>query len=934
MIQRPSSVLAAGFALLLAPLAAQAGSLEFSRAQANIGEDRERLRITVNRSGDLSQAASVRLSSSPGSARNREDFRPLNTTLSWAAGDGNPKSVVLRVVNDEIGENTEDLTLSLSEASGDTLGTVRQQRVRILDNDVGFTFRAGSVQVNEGAGTASVIVDRIGGDTQSFAFTNVFAVGGSARAAQDEVPATGDDYRFAFANLDFPGGGARSQTVSFPVFQDAFDEPNETIELELRDFSGSAGPIARSVVTLVDDDSLFATAAATLEAGETDRRARISVRRLNGAVGAASVDFTTVDGTALASADYTALSGTLSWADGDARPKTVTVTLRDDTRGEADEGFYLVLSNPVGGLIRSNPATAVVIPANDGTARGFVNTANRRSPLGTNTSFVADFTNEYPFANYFKNARFWTSFNSASGQRDDREFELDADFYITRLKTDQQAVAFLFTNTGGEPMLNGLRLVVRYDGDGQLDYRGGIRLLSRSPGRDLVQLDPAAAGGETTVQVVLSRTNPANHLRNIRMTREGGICRSNPLAAVAAASACTGSDFVSFEQAASAGEIQFNPEYLDSIKAFGGLRFLGWQFINQTAASEFGDRRLPSHAFWSIGAPNPGDEFSFEDSSNPHFKNRGVPFEVIIAVANLMDLDPWITLPHRASDDYFRQTARLFRDQLEPGRRVYIEYTNENWNFQFPQSTFILEESRRLGLDVPEGQGFLRLYSQRAQQMFAIFDEEFGAAARARVLRTFATQAVNPFFTEVILNEGNGVAVADYFSIAPYFADTLAEQDKVDEFKRLCREDGLFDWLLNDNNAILDFGSLDSLDRAVAAQKAVVDRFSIPLITYEGGQHMLAGQGFEEPFTNFALDEELNACMDAANGDPRMGEVYRIYLDNWRGRSDEIFFHLLHVEPWSAFGRWGSKEFLSQPREDSPKFDALMDYIETRPLSR
>lgn len=51
------------------------------------------------------------------------------------------------------------------------------------------------------------------------------------------------------------------------------------------------------------------------------------------------------------------------------------------------------------------------------------------------------------------------------------------------------------------------------------------------------------------------------------------------------------------------------------------------------------------------------------------------------------------------------------------------------------------------------------------------------------------------------------------------------------------------------------------------------------------------------------------------------------YLAAWRARSPgERFVHFVHVDRWSPYGRWGAKEFATQPRSQAPKFDALMTY--------
>lgn len=92
----------------------------------------------------------------------------------------------------------------------------------------------------------------------------------------------------------------------------------------------------------------------------------LSVRRTAGNQGAVSVDYATVDGGALAGSDYTAASGTLSWAAGDELDKVIVVPITDDTVEEAAEQFSVALSNLTGGAtIDGSSSIGVTISAND-----------------------------------------------------------------------------------------------------------------------------------------------------------------------------------------------------------------------------------------------------------------------------------------------------------------------------------------------------------------------------------------------------------------------------------------------------------------------------------------------------------------------------------------------------------------------------------------
>ena len=72
-----------------------------------------------------------------------------------------------------------------------------------------------------------------------------------------------------------------------------------------------------------------------------------------------TVDYATTDGTATAGVDYTAASGTLSFAAGE-RSKTVSVAVLDDAHDEGEETLLLSLSNPSGGRLTDASATGTI----------------------------------------------------------------------------------------------------------------------------------------------------------------------------------------------------------------------------------------------------------------------------------------------------------------------------------------------------------------------------------------------------------------------------------------------------------------------------------------------------------------------------------------------------------------------------------------------
>jgi hypothetical protein len=110
---------------------------------------------------------------------------------------------------------------------------------------------------------------------------------------------------------------------------------------------------------------------ATYSVSEGAATATITVTRAGSSVGAVSVDYATSNGTgnnpAILGSDYTAVSNTLNWADGDTASKTFTVSITNDTTVESDETINLALSYPTGGAVIGSVSTAVLtILDNDG----------------------------------------------------------------------------------------------------------------------------------------------------------------------------------------------------------------------------------------------------------------------------------------------------------------------------------------------------------------------------------------------------------------------------------------------------------------------------------------------------------------------------------------------------------------------------------------
>ncbi|MEM9275567.1 MAG: lectin-like protein [Cyanobacteria bacterium P01_F01_bin.143] len=95
------------------------------------------------------------------------------------------------------------------------------------------------------------------------------------------------------------------------------------------------------------------------QVNEGDGSVQVTVLRTQGSDGAISVDYQTVEASATENEDYTTVSGTLNFADGETS-KSVTIQIQDDERVEGTEDFSFTIDNVRGGATLLAPRTALI----------------------------------------------------------------------------------------------------------------------------------------------------------------------------------------------------------------------------------------------------------------------------------------------------------------------------------------------------------------------------------------------------------------------------------------------------------------------------------------------------------------------------------------------------------------------------------------------
>ncbi|MBK8473548.1 MAG: hypothetical protein IPL33_16135 [Sphingobacteriales bacterium] len=375
----------------------------------------------------------------------------------------------------------------------------------------------------------------------------------------------------------------------------------------------------------------------------------------------------------------------------------------------------------------------------------------------------------------------------------------------------------------------GQQYVLLYDGEGTLQISGGISIGSSSAGRIQFSL---TSNGNIAIEILASTLN--NHVRNIRLLRladENADLNANP----------------------------FYQGFLDKIAPFQALRFMDWGHTNNNLATDWANRS--SNSYFTYATP------------------YGVPYETMIQLANQTQKDVWICVPHAADDNYVTQMATLFRDQLNPNLTVYLEYSNEVWNWIFDQAHYN-EENR------PSNLNYARAYAEKAQRIFRIWHNVYGAQ-KNRVKRVLGMQVTYNWLNEEILsqldqNEWDYGSPTHYIGLDhsntanPVLTETSTPQNIIDNARN--------SW----------YTTLD----AFKTDYDQVKLFGKQVITYEGGQHFV-GNVFGIPYS-------YQQAMWDAQYTPQIYALYDELLDTIRAWGCQMATNFSLASPQeSIYGSWG-----------------------------
>ncbi len=223
--------------------------------------------------------------------------------------------------------------------------------VRVIDDDGPNApkpeLSIGDATVEEG-GTARFEV-RLDTDSERDVTVRYRTSNGTAQA--------GSDYEAVDDTLTIEAG-IRSAFISVPTTEDAVYEGVETFTVQLSSPDRATLGDATGEGTITDDDDppTLSIGNATVDEGDT---AAFEVTLSGERAVTATVRYSTMDGTAFAGSDYTAIGGTLIFRPGDDT-ETIRVRTREDSAREETENFTVVLSDPQEATINTGTGTGTI----------------------------------------------------------------------------------------------------------------------------------------------------------------------------------------------------------------------------------------------------------------------------------------------------------------------------------------------------------------------------------------------------------------------------------------------------------------------------------------------------------------------------------------------------------------------------------------------
>ncbi len=297
----------------------------------------------------------------------------------------------------------------------------------------------------------------------------------------------------------------------------------------------------------------------------------------------------------------------------------------------------------------------------------------------------------------------------------------------------------------------------------------------------------------------------------------------------------------------------FTTEYLQAVRPFTCFRVMQWMGGNS-----------PVTTWASRAQPNVFGN-----------RNAGAAYERIIELANTTNRDIWINIPPKATDDWAAGMAQLLKTTLKPGLHVYIEYSNEVWNWGGPAyyPDWLLIETWDQSNEALTTHGAWARHGQEVAFLLMHYIQIMQPIMGSQARFVLAGQYGNTIYSSAGLawiQQVYGPPSKYIYAIAgaPYFGGAGTDLDSI--FASIST-------------------NLNLIAQELKLEVALAKQYNVKYCCYESGQSMAATQ------SSFSLGQ-------AAQQDPRMGLAYQAYANVMNQAGIDLCCFFSFVNDWDSYG--------------------------------
>ena len=370
-------------------------AVEFVNASQTVQETTSSVTATIRlttTNGPLTCPVSIPLSAISGTATAGADFgaaTPSSATFAVGSATNSTRTVSVPIINDSAYESDEAFTVVLQAAPGVSVGQQGVHTVTIVSDDPGFTSADQQTQEGNPGSPRSLMFYVEANPVPTTTVSVQYGTDGGA-----PCPASGClDYQRTTGTLVFPAG-TTTLTFSVPIIGDLDVEGDDPFQVILSNPVGGSIVDGQATGLILNDDSpSFSLTDVTVTEGPSGSNATASflVVLSLASQSTVTVNWATAPGTATSGADFFASSGTLTFAPG-VLSQIATVTVVGDSDLEANETYFVNLSNPVGANIQDGQGVGTIM-ADDGNRLAIGDRMTKEGNSGTTTvTFSATLT--------------------------------------------------------------------------------------------------------------------------------------------------------------------------------------------------------------------------------------------------------------------------------------------------------------------------------------------------------------------------------------------------------------------------------------------------------------------------------------------------------------------------------------------------------------